>query len=218
MQCAAAKIIFENNRWKQKIPLVFVICRSSIFFPINPNRQQAFLSNWTGKYRLFKLYILTLSNIVLTRKKICFRNSLRTYYLQGKFATCFETMFIDLHLRASMLRSDIVLSILVYPVYSMDFYSVIAWQQCNLYNRTGTMYFPYQKAVNLFRLYVLYQYTNYAARYATKRADAILCSVAPRRAASRRVNARSVSHCFSRRANERESCAVTSSAAIRIAQ
>lgn len=37
-------------------------------------------------------------------------------------------------------------------------------------------------------------------------------------AESRRVNARSVSHCFSRRANERESCAVTSSAAIRIAQ
>lgn len=79
------------------------------------------------------------------------------------------------------------------------------------------MCFPYQKAVNLFRLYVLYQYTNYAACYATKRADAIL-RVVSRRAASRRVNARSVSHCFSHRANERESCAVTSSAAIRIAQ
>lgn len=48
------------------------------------------------------------------------------------------------------------------------------------------MYFPYQKAIDLFRLYVLYQYTNYAARYVTKRADAILCSVASRRV-SRRV-------------------------------
>lgn len=75
------------------------------------------------------------------------------------------------------------------------------------------MYFPYQKAVNLFWLYIVYQYTNYAACYVTKRADAILCSIA-----SRRVNARSVLHCFSRRPNERESCVVTSSAAIRIAQ
>lgn len=125
MRCIG-KIIFEKIRKYKKYNFSRV-CRSSIFFPMNSNHQQ-FLDklNATGEYRLFNLYILTLSNVVLTRKKICFRNSLHVYYLQGKFAICcFEALFIDLYLRASMLHSDIVLSILVYPVYSMDFYSVI---------------------------------------------------------------------------------------------
>lgn len=53
------------------------------------------------------------------------------------------------------------------------------------------------------------QCTNYTACYATKRADAILCSVA--------FNARPVA-LFPASGNELESCAVTSSGAIRIAQ
>lgn len=143
----------------------------------------------TGGFVLRGFRSLLIQNLLLfdiiIQKNIFF--SLYGSYLQ--FVTCFWTMFINLYLRASILHPDIVLSILIYPVYSIDFYNVIAWQQCDLYYRTGIQcrYFLHQKAINLFRLYVLYQYTNYAVCYATKRANVILRSVA-----SSCINTRSV--------------------------